>query len=232
MNECFKRIILDIKDIKKDPIDGVHYFPCEENIMKGKALIFGPSGTPYEHGNFVFHFEFTNQYPYAPPVVTYETNNGMTRFNPNFYRNGKVCLSILNTWNGEQWSACQSIRSVLVTLQFTMNEYPLMNEPGIVWDIHYNHIHTYNQLIQYKTIETSIYGYFENKVSLSEEMYEIIKNHFLETKEQICETLRLLSEKYKQSVYIKTSIYQQEANLDYNGLYQKISMVNETFFDE
>lgn len=232
MNECFKRIILDIKDIKKDPIDGVHYFPCEENIMKGKALIFGPSGTPYEHGNFVFHFEFTNQYPYAPPIVTYETNNGMTRFNPNFYRNGKVCLSILNTWNGEQWSACQSIRSVLVTLQFTMNEYPLMNEPGIVWDIHYNHIHTYNQLIQYKSIETSIYGYLENKRSLSEEMYELIKAHFLETKEQICETLRLLSEKYKQSVYIKTSIYQQEANLDYNGLYEKISMVNETFFDE
>lgn len=232
MNECFKRIILDIKDIKKDPIDGVHYFPCEENIMKGKALIFGPSGTPYEHGNFVFHFEFTKQYPYAPPIVTYETNNGMTRFNPNFYRNGKVCLSILNTWNGEQWSACQSIRSVLVTLQFTMNEYPLMNEPGIVWDMHYNHIHTYNQLIQYKSIETSIYGYLENKRSLSDEMYEIIKNHFLETKEQICETLRLLSEKYKQSVYIKTSIYQQEANLDYNGLYQKISMVNETFFDE
>jgi ubiquitin-conjugating enzyme E2 Z len=232
MNECFKRIILDIKDIKKDPIDGVHYFPCEENIMKGKALIFGPSGTPYEHGNFVFHFEFTNQYPYAPPIVTYETNNGMTRFNPNFYRNGKVCLSILNTWNGEQWSACQSIRSVLVTLQFTMNEYPLMNEPGIVWDMHYNHIHTYNQLIQYKSIETSIYGYLENKRSLSEEMYEVIKAHFLETKEQICETLRLLSEKYKQSVYIKTSIYQQEANLDYNGLYQKISMVNETFFDE
>ena len=57
MNECFKRIILDIKDIKKDPIDEVHYFPCEANIMKGKALIFGPHGTPYEHGNFVFHFE-------------------------------------------------------------------------------------------------------------------------------------------------------------------------------
>ena len=213
MNECFKRIILDIKDIKKDPIDEVHYFPCEANIMKGKALIFGPHGTPYEHGNFVFHFEFTNQYPYAPPIVTYETNNGMTRFNPNFYRNGKVCLSILNTWNGEQWSACQSIRSVLVTLQFTMNEYPLVNEPGIVWDMH-------------KSIETSIYGYLENKRSVSEEMYEVIKAHFLETKEQICETLRLLSETYKEPVYIKTNIYQQEATLDYNGLYRKISTVN------
>ena len=226
MNECFKRIILDIKDIKKDPIDEVHYFPCEANIMKGKALIFGPHGTPYEHGNFVFHFEFTNQYPYAPPIVTYETNNGMTRFNPNFYRNGKVCLSILNTWNGEQCSACQSIRSVLVTLQFTMNEYPLVNEPGIVWDMHYSHIQTYNQLIQYKSIETSIYGYLENKRSVSEEMYEVIKAHFLETKEQICETLRLLSETYKEPVYIKKNIYQQEATLDYNGLYRKISTVN------
>ena len=226
MNECFKRIILDIKDIKKDPIEGVHYFPCEENIMKGKALIFGPCGTPYEHGNFVFHFEYTNQYPYAPPIVTYETNNGMTRFNPNFYRNGKVCLSILNTWNGEQWSACQSIRSVLVTLQFTMNEYPLMNEPGIVWDMHYSHIQTYNQLIHYKSIETSIYVYLKNKRSVSEEMYEVIKEHFQETKEQICETLRLLSETYKEPVYIKTNIYQQEATLDYNGLYRKISMVN------
>ena len=55
----------------------------------------------------------------------------LTRFNPNFYRNGKVCLSILNTWEGEKWSSCQSIRSILITLQMTMNETPLLNEPGI-----------------------------------------------------------------------------------------------------
>ena len=33
--------------------------------------------------------------------LTYLTNDGNTRFHPNLYRNGKVCLSVLNTWRGK-----------------------------------------------------------------------------------------------------------------------------------
>ena len=96
MNACIKRIILDIKDLTKSPIENIYYVPDEDNILIGYALIIGPSNTPYEHGNFLFEFNFSEKYPYKPPKVIYKSNDGVTRFNPNLYRSGKVCLSILN----------------------------------------------------------------------------------------------------------------------------------------
>ena len=32
MKPCFKRIILDVSDLQKDPIENIHYFPDEDNI--------------------------------------------------------------------------------------------------------------------------------------------------------------------------------------------------------
>lgn len=224
MDDCFKRIVLDIKDLKKSPIEGACYYPNEDNILKGQALIFGPKDTPYEHGNYIFSFCFTKNYPYEPPVLTYQTNDGITRFNPNFYRNGKVCLSILNTWEGDQWSACQSIRSILVTLQMTFNEYPLLNEPGINWNSHSNYIKKYNQIIQYKNIEVSIFNYVTKKVNVQEEIYEAIMNHFRVTKEDLMKTIADLCEKYHESIRIELTIYHQKHRLDYEELKNQIKL--------
>lgn len=162
MKECFKRIILDIKDIQKDPIDDIYYFPDEDNILYGNILIIGPRNTPYQYGNYMFKLSFTENYPYEPPVVKYVTNDGTTRFNPNFYRSGKVCLSILNTWAGEKWSACQSLRSILIILQSTMNEMPLLNEPGINERHHMSDIKRYNHIISYKNFSFAILYYIQN----------------------------------------------------------------------
>jgi ubiquitin-conjugating enzyme E2 Z len=85
--------------------------------------------------------------------------DGTTRFNPNLYINGKVCLSILNTWDGEKWSACQSIRTVLLTLITLLNEEPLLNEPGITRD--HPNFASYHQLIEYKNVEISILKYIQ-----------------------------------------------------------------------
>ena len=53
------------------------------------------------------------------------------RFNPNYYSCGKVCLSLLNTWNGDGWTSCQTIYSILIVLSSILNNNPLINEPGI-----------------------------------------------------------------------------------------------------
>ena len=118
------RLLQDIKDIIKNPLDkqGIFYKHDEEDMLIGRALIIGPKDTPYENGFYFFKFQFPTDYPTSPPKVTYLTNDGYTRFNPNFYRNGKVCLSVLNTWKGDQWSGCQGLSSVLLTLVSTFNE--------------------------------------------------------------------------------------------------------------
>jgi ubiquitin-conjugating enzyme E2 Z len=173
MKECYRRIILDIKDIEKDSIENIYYFPDEDNILVGYALIIGPENTPYQYGNYMFNFNFSENYPHSPPIVTYLSNDGITRFNPNFYRSGKVCLSILNTWEGEKWSACQSLRSILLTLQTRLNEYPLLNEPGFNMEQHSHFVSKYNSIIKYKNIIFCIFHYLSNEENVPIKNIEI-----------------------------------------------------------
>ena len=61
-------------------------------------------------------------------------HSGGWRINPNLYEEGKVCLSLLNTWTGrgnEVWHSSSSILQVLVSLQgLVLNSKPYFNEAG------------------------------------------------------------------------------------------------------
>lgn len=150
------RLAKDVKYLLKNPLnsENIYYKHDDNNILKGYALIIGHENTPYEFGFYFFQFDFPDNYPFSPPVVTYLTNDGKMRYNPNLYINGKVCLSILNTWSGEGWTSCQSIYSVLLALSSILNTNPLLNEPGIK-ENNYN-IYNYNLLLSYKNIEFTI----------------------------------------------------------------------------
>ncbi len=64
-----------------------------------KFMIMGAQGTPYANGGFIFDLYLPNEYPNKPPKVNLATTgNGQIRFNPNLYNCGKVCLSLLGTW--------------------------------------------------------------------------------------------------------------------------------------
>ena len=160
-SSTIKRLAKDVKYLLKNPLDSenIYYKHDENNILKGYALIIGHENTPYEFGFYFFQFDFPSNYPFSPPVVTYLTNDGKMRYNPNLYINGKVCLSILNTWTGEGWTSCQSIYSVLLTLSSILNNNPLLNEPGIKENN--NNIYNYNLLLSYKNIEFTIIKQFE-----------------------------------------------------------------------
>ena len=130
--ETIHRLLSDVKYIYKNPLtdNGIYYTHDDADIMKGYAMIVGPEDTPYFGGYYFFEFNFPADYPFSPPKMKYMTNNGLTRFNPNLYKCGKVCVSILNTWSGDKWSACQTINSTLLTMCSLLNDSPLLNEPG------------------------------------------------------------------------------------------------------
>ena len=155
-NITIERLVKDVKYLIKNPLDNekIYYKHDEENILLGYALIIGPPDTPYENGNYLFKFNFPEDYPFSPPKVEYYTNDGKTRFNPNLYVNKYVCLSILNTWRGEGWTSCQTIYSVLMTLQSILNDKPLVNEPGYLEN--HKNVEIYNNIIFYKNLEFTI----------------------------------------------------------------------------
>nr|XP_046214688.1 baculoviral IAP repeat-containing protein 6-like isoform X18 [Oncorhynchus gorbuscha] len=108
----------------------------EERLDIMKVLITGPADTPYANGCFEFDVYFPQDYPNPPPLVNLETTGGHSvRFNPNLYNDGKVCLSILNTWHGrpeEKWNPqTSSFLQVLVSVQsLILVSEPYFNEPG------------------------------------------------------------------------------------------------------
>lgn len=98
-----------------------------------RAVIIGPPGTPYHDGLFFFDILIPSNYPSVPPKVYYHAHG--YRLNPNLYENGKVCLSLINTWKGtavERWTPTNStILQLLVSIQgLVLNDRPCFNEPG------------------------------------------------------------------------------------------------------
>tara|TARA_E500000178_G_scaffold68677_1_gene66203 strand:- start:1104 stop:1814 length:711 start_codon:yes stop_codon:yes gene_type:complete len=210
--DAVNRLVKDIKDISDPTIskEGIYYKHDESNILLGYALIIGPKDTPYAYGNFLFKFKFPCDYPYSPPILSYLTNDGRTRFNPNLYVNGKVCLSILNTWRGEQWTSCQSIKSVLFTLLSILNNKPLLNEPGI--GEKHRDILPYNTILRYKTIEIAI-----NKILFKQIVTEVTELFWDEIVENFLKNFDNLKKEVNNSEEkkIETTVYNLQIKTDY-----------------
>lgn len=218
-----KRLARDIVDILKNPLtdNGIYYKHDENDMLKGYAMIMGPEDSIYNYGYYIFKLNFTKEYPFKPPTLTYLTNEHNIRFHPNLYKNGKVCLSILNTWSGEQWTSSQTIRSVLLTLVTLFHNKPLLCEPGITEN--YKYFKLYNEMIEYSNFNTavnSIIGYIENK-NFSDSFKNVIYSNFKET---IKENYEKNKEKIKEKLEIK--IKEKSLLTDIKDRVKTISLYN------
>jgi len=221
------RLQRDIIGIIKHPLtdNGIYYAHDDSNMLKGYAVIFGPDDTIYRYGAYIFEFYFPTNYPYSPPKLKYLTNDGATRFHPNLYRNGKVCISILNTWRGEQWTSCQSIRSILLMLVTLLHNKPLLNEPGIKESN--NSFLPYNKIITYKNLDVAILRNIrkENATKYNDIINGLLiyhTNYIDEHKDDILKYICDIKEKdeYKdKNKLYSTSIYNMSIAVNYMKLY-------------
>jgi len=216
-----KRLIKDIKELRKHPLKehGIYYKHDENDILKGQALIIGPQDTPYQFGFYLFNFKFPTDYPHSPPKVTYLTNDGVTRFNPNLYISGKVCLSILNTWRGDSWTGCQTISTILLTLVTILHNKPLTNEPGIK-DNDPAHKH-YNEIITYKNFQTAIYYMINDFPTENNHHLDTMKELYLKNYDNIIHIINHIistNNIYKKPHVVCCSTYGLTQLIDYNQL--------------
>jgi ubiquitin-conjugating enzyme E2 Z len=217
------RLLRDVKTLMKNPLtdNGIFYIHDDVEVLKGYAMIVGPKDTPYFGGYYFFSLNYPTDYPHSPPKVTYHTNGDGIRFNPNLYKCGKVCISLLNTWRGEQWTSCQTISSVLLTLCTLLCKDPLLNEPGI------NNAHkdfaTYSRIIEYKNIEIAYLHMIHKDERVFSPQFDVfygyMKEYFYKNADAIAENLEKHKNESSQPERVATGIYSMTTILDYTKLY-------------
>ena len=149
------------------------------------------------------------------------TGNNKIRFNPNLYTCGKVCVSILNTWSGDKWSACQTINSILLTLCSLLNNMPFLNEPGA--QAGSRDCVAYNKSIEYSNINFAICDLVNpNKNYIPEQFkifYPYLKEHFYKNYDKI---LTFVESKKDINETHTIPIYSMQTTVNYNKLKDKL----------
>ncbi|TVU17581.1 hypothetical protein EJB05_33625, partial [Eragrostis curvula] len=96
-----------------------------------RVAMVGAVGTPYQDGLFFFDLQLPPTYPDVPPLVHYHSFG--LKLNPNLGVSGTVCLSLLDTFEGEGvevWSPKMStILQVVVSIQgLVLTAQPFYND--------------------------------------------------------------------------------------------------------
>lgn len=142
------------------------YFHFNENELNNNYifLIIGSNDidNPYYGGFFFFEGTFPDQYPFFPPKIEAKTQGENMRFHPNFYTNGKCCLSILGTWSGPPWTSCQNIGTIAHTMKSLYICNPITQEPG--WENlgKSKESELYSIIVTYRTLEIAVLRMLEN----------------------------------------------------------------------
>ena len=126
----------DVKRMRTEPPEGTMLDddPINNNIMSWNAVLYGPEGMLWDGLCARVHFEFTEEYPNKAPTVSFQTSSAWinprvtvvdffvpsdgrtcacTVFHPNIYKDGTICLDILQN----QWSPMYDMSAILSSLQ-------------------------------------------------------------------------------------------------------------------
>eukprot|EP00656_Telonema_subtile_P028409 TRINITY_DN3083_c0_g1_i2.p1 TRINITY_DN3083_c0_g1~~TRINITY_DN3083_c0_g1_i2.p1 ORF type:complete len:188 (-),score=35.77 TRINITY_DN3083_c0_g1_i2:284-847(-) len=130
-----KRLQQELMQLMMSGDDSVSAFPEGDNLFHWIGTIAGSKDSVYDGLSYKLSLKFPSGaggacYPYAPPVVKFET----ACFHPNVDQHGNICLDILK----DKWSACYNIRTILLSIQSMLgdpnNESPLNGYAAALWD--------------------------------------------------------------------------------------------------
>lgn len=120
--DLMRRVMKEHKIMQSSLPDGIFVRTWESRLDLLRVLIVGPFDTPYEFAPFVLDLHFGSTFPTSSPDAHFHSwTGGSGRINPNLYEDGKICLSLLGTWDAdernEEWSPKKStVLQILVSL--------------------------------------------------------------------------------------------------------------------
>lgn len=103
-----KRIQRELAEIALDPPPNCSAGPKGDNLYEWHSTILGPQGSVYEGGVFFLDIQFSSDYPFKPPKVTFRTRI----YHCNINSQGVICLDILK----DNWSPALTISKVLLSV--------------------------------------------------------------------------------------------------------------------
>lgn len=180
-SKTVKRILWELKDYEKNKEEnnknGIYLEYDEADIYKLYLVLVGSDG-PYLGCFFEFNIVLPPTYPFSPPKFKFKSPDENMRIHPNLYGSGKVCLSVINTWSGPGWTACNTILSVcniLLGMVLSLKN-PLSAEPAYE-DIHINNPKAiyYKELVYCESINELLINNL--KKNMTEFKKEYIRNN-------------------------------------------------------
>ena len=162
-----------------------------DNYFKILTIGSNDINNPYFGGFFLFTGKFPDQYPFFPPHILAKTQGKNTRFHPNYYTNGKCCLSILGTWSGPPWTSCQNLGTTSQALKSLFIDNPITQEPGFENCKDQRSIN-YSKVIEYRTLEIAVISILNNPTKEFISFLPIIEKKFIELYPKYMEKLNML----------------------------------------
>ncbi|KAG2143898.1 ubiquitin-conjugating enzyme/RWD-like protein [Suillus cothurnatus] len=104
-----RRLMREITELKNNPPEGIRVVTSEENMLDLTGIVEGPEQTPYAGGYFRVRFQFTHEFPTAPPKCWFATKI----FHPNVSSAGEICVNTLK----KDWQSSYGIGHILVTIK-------------------------------------------------------------------------------------------------------------------
>ncbi|KAL9087791.1 MAG: hypothetical protein Q9159_003474 [Coniocarpon cinnabarinum] len=171
----------------------------DDDVTSFVAYVAGTEDSLYRHKFIKLKFEIPENYPLVPPKVTFVQHSG-GRIHPNLYTEGKVCLSILGTWAGEQWSL--------------LDNKPYLHEPG------QRDNPKYNDYVRYATWQYLLLDYlqYEDRPKLRNFMLQYLQNNG----QRILQDFGDQSRQHASPQYFRSNYGGRTIKADYPALMKKL----------
>ena len=103
------RLKIEKKKLELSPPCNCSAGPIDENdLLKWRATIIGPTDSPYSGGVFNLSILFTDDYPFTPPKIKFINKI----YHPNISYNGSICLDLLKN----KWSPALTVSKLLLSI--------------------------------------------------------------------------------------------------------------------
>lgn len=231
-----KRAFKDLNLIQKNKDElssrGIYFHFDEADILNPEVMIipkhkqdidFPDLKSPYTNGFFLFKLSIPEDFPISPPKIKFHPQQNSCRLHPNYYEQGKVCLSVINTWSRDDWAPTTSLMAISNILEERLNERSICFEPGCELS-GVSRIKTFNEAVKFGVYQHAILPIIQSKNQNYKAFQNIIQSHWETNKTTYISELQTLSQQEPNKT-IKQDVYGHIIHMDWRGMLSQFEKI-------